>query len=415
MSSVLKVRDRATFPMMHCIKQPAGTFKVMAELSDAFSPISQIEDMETTFTNNGVDNGLQTKSLLTSKGNESSVQEPMVTSEVSTVHRVPDAVTSHRTSQEIEERFSPTAVNPCLTVNSITEINAVSTECKSNLKYGCDNNTEDKENITTVLTAIAAETSCPDVNTTPSKHHSNTEDNDAEVVRRAQEQGCVNVIFPGIVTQEGCCRFVSEILKCILYQRQQLPMTYDQLVYSQKKQHTQMQDKDSVRRGPEQTNAGWRKCQQTLQDMEEVLQQLELLFCLSRVPRVLLLMGGSLVLPKELYEINMEGLVLSGGDQSLRVSSCLRQLFRTLFVADLLSDSRSVRLMSTTILVLAHRDCGVGWFRPKLQFKVPTRVQNQMIALSSDPSSFREVRAEESDWQDYVWFQAPVTIKGFSN
>lgn len=156
MSSVLKVRDRATFPMMHCIKQPAGTFKVMAELSDAFSPISQIEDMETTFTNNGVDNGLQTKSLLTSKGNESSVQEPMVTSEVSTVHRVPDAVTSHRTSQEIEERFSPTAVNPCLTVNSITEINAVSTECKSNLKYGCDNNTEDKENITTVLTAIAA-------------------------------------------------------------------------------------------------------------------------------------------------------------------------------------------------------------------------------------------------------------------
>lgn len=175
------------------------------------------------------------------------------------------------------------------------------------------------------------------------------------------------------------------------------------------------QDKDSVRRGPEQTNAGWRKCQQTLQDMEEVLQQLELLFCLSRVPRVLLLMGGSLVLPKELYEINMEGLVLSGGDQSLRVSSCLRQLFRTLFVADLLSDSRSVRLMSTTILVLAHRDCGVGWFRPKLQFKVPTRVQNQMIALSSDPSSFREVRAEESDWQDYVWFQAPVTIKGFSN
>lgn len=46
----------------------------------------------------------------------------------------------------------------------------------------------------------------------------------------------MNVIFPGTVTQDGCCRFVSEILKCVLYQRQQLPMTYDQLVYSQKKQ-----------------------------------------------------------------------------------------------------------------------------------------------------------------------------------
>lgn len=64
----------------------------------------------------------------------------------------------------------------------------------------------------------------------------NIEENDAEVVRRAQEEGRVNVIFPGMVTQDSCCRFVSEILKCVLYQRQQLPMTYDQLVYSQKKQ-----------------------------------------------------------------------------------------------------------------------------------------------------------------------------------
>jgi len=64
-----------------------------------------------------------------------------------------------------------------------------------------------------------------------------TELNDAEVVRRAREEGRVDVVLPGTVSQEGCCRFVSEILKCILYQRQQLPMTYDQLVYSQKKEH----------------------------------------------------------------------------------------------------------------------------------------------------------------------------------
>eukprot|EP00064_Thunnus_orientalis_P008722 superscaffoldBa00001059_g8745 len=235
-------------------------------------------------------------------------------------------------------------------------------------------------------------------------------------MRRAQEEGRVNVVFPGTVTQEGCCRFVSEILKCILYQRQQLPMTYDQLVYSQKKQQASMQDKDVVSRRPVQSaDMDWRKCQQTLQELEEVLQQLEVLFSLSKVPRVLLLMGGSIVLPKELYEINMEALILTAGDQCLRVSSCLRQLFRTLFVADLLSDTRPVRLMPTTVLVLAHRDCGVGWFRPKLQFKVPTRVKNQIIALSTDPSVCAETRAEGSDWQDYVWFQAPMTIKGFSN
>lgn len=148
-----------------------------------------------------------------------------------------------------------------------------------------------------------------------------------------------------------------------------------------------------------------------MQELEEVLQQLEVLYSLSRVPRVLLLLGGSVILPKELYEINMEALVVAGGDRCLRVSSCLRQLFRTLFVADLLSDARPVRLMPTTVLVLAHRNCGAEWFRPKLQFKVPTRVKKQVISLSTDSRSHKELTP---DWQDYVWFQAPMTIKGFN-
>lgn len=169
------------------------------------------------------------------------------------------------------------------------------------------------------------------------------------------------------------------------------------------------------RRPVQSADLNGRKRQQTLQEIHEVLQQLEVLFSLSRVPRVLLLMGGFIVLPKEMYEINMEALVVAGGDQSLRVSSCLRQLFRTLFVADLLSDPKPVRLMPTTVFALAHRDCDVGWFRPKLQFKVPTRVKNQIITLTSDPNTCNVPKAEESVWKDYVWFQAPITIKGFSN
>uniref|UniRef100_A0A3B4T9Z2 MAD2L1 binding protein n=1 Tax=Seriola dumerili TaxID=41447 RepID=A0A3B4T9Z2_SERDU len=327
----------------------------MAEVSDVFKTTSNSEEAENASNINSGDNGIQRRLSFSSEKDISTLD----TCDVSTLQSVPDNSSSCLPSADIVEQLSPQA------------------------------------------------RSLPDSNVTASKQHGDTEDSDAEVVRRAQEEGCVNVVFPGTVTQEGCCRFVSEILKCILYQRQQLPMTYDQLVYSQKKQQASMPVKSA--------DMDWRKCQQTLQELEEVLQQLEVLFSLSRVPRVLLLLGGSLILPKELYEINMEALVLAGGDQCLRVSSCLRQLFRTLFVADLLSDTRPVRLMSTTVLVLAHRDCGVGWFRPKLQFKVPARVKNKVIALSTDPSTFEEPRAEGSEWQDYVWFQAPMTIKGFSN
>ena len=60
------------------------------------------------------------------------------------------------------------------------------------------------------------------------------QERDAEVVTKAQEEEHVDVVFPGTVSLYGCCQFVCEILKCVLYQRQQLPMTYDQLKSSQR-------------------------------------------------------------------------------------------------------------------------------------------------------------------------------------
>uniref|UniRef100_A0AAY4E801 MAD2L1 binding protein n=1 Tax=Denticeps clupeoides TaxID=299321 RepID=A0AAY4E801_9TELE len=227
----------------------------------------------------------------------------------------------------------------------------------------------------------------------------------------AKEECMVDVVFPGRVTKEGCCRFVCEILKCVLYQRQQLPMTYDQLVYHQKQQ----QAEEIVAWRPLRA-AGewdWRKCHRTLQAVEEVLTHLEILFSLSLVPRVLLMLGGSVLLPKELYELNMEDVSLGTGDCSLRTSVCLRQLFRALFVADILPDARPVRLMTTTVMALAHRDCGVTGFCPKMNFRVPVRVKKQVIRLSCDRSVARAMLEHPSDWADYVWFQAPVNIKGF--
>uniref|UniRef100_A0A671YRF3 MAD2L1 binding protein n=2 Tax=Sparus aurata TaxID=8175 RepID=A0A671YRF3_SPAAU len=393
----------------------------MAEDPNIFKPTLNPEyaDNKTVFKTG--ESEVKRRLSFTSDKDIGSAEEPNVTCEVLTLTLLSFTDDSNSCGTSAEQR-SPQDVNTLLKAKNGAELKEASSEHRLNTKQHCVNNSEDKENTATTITpdntqeqGTSGQSSVQDSNVTPSKQHNSTEASDAEVVRRAREEGLVSVVFPGTATQEGCCRFVSEILKCILYQRQQLPMTYDQLVYSQKKQQASMQDKDTVSRRPVQSaDMDGRKCQQTLQELEEVLQQLEVLFSISKVPRVLLLMGGSLVLPKEVYEINMEALAVASGDQCLRVSSCLRQLFRTLFVADLLSDTKPVRLMSTTVLVLAHRDCGVGWFRPKLQFKVPTRVKNQIIALSTDPSTFKGQRAEGSDWQDYVWFQAPMAIKGFS-
>ncbi|XP_034407631.1 MAD2L1-binding protein [Cyclopterus lumpus] len=405
--------------MMQFGRNPAGTFKTMAGDSNKLKSTPDSENA--SFINNG-DIEITRRLTFPSEEVVGPLEEPKMTSKQLALQSVPDDSDSCRLSAEVATQLSPQVVNTRLKVENATEFKDASPEHRLNPKQHIGYDAEDKENTALPSSTgpadnpqddTSCQTSFQDSNVNASKQHCNTEDIDSEAMRKALDEGLVNVVFPGTVTQEGCCRFVSEILKCILYQRQQLPMTYDQLVYSQKKQQASMQDKDIVSRRPVQAaDMEWRKCQQTLQELEEVLQQLEVLFSLSRVPRVLLLMGGSLILPKELYEINMEALILAG-DKCLRVSSCLRQLFRNLFVADLLSDIRPVRLMPTTVLALAHRDCGVGWFRPKLQFKMPTRVKHQIIALSTDPSIYKEPRAQGSDWLDYVWFQAPMTIKGF--
>uniref|UniRef100_A0A3Q3AS00 MAD2L1 binding protein n=2 Tax=Kryptolebias marmoratus TaxID=37003 RepID=A0A3Q3AS00_KRYMA len=386
---------------MQCGQVQARTFKNMAELSDSVK--SNPEDAENVSV-------VKRRLSFPSQKNISLAGEPNADRSARSLQSV------RRLSAEKAERLpSSEATDECTEEKNAAKLKDVS------LKQNRTNNAEDKENAAMPLTDITEGSAREDAsgqgsNLTANQQHTNVEEKDAEVARRAREEACVDVVFPGAVTQNSCYHFVSEILKCILYQRQQLPMTYDQLVYSQKKQQTSTQDKDAVsRRSMQSADPDRRKCQQTLQELEEVLQQLEVLFSLSRVPCVLLLMGGSVVLPKELYEINMEALVLAAPDQSLRVSSCLRQLFRTLFVADLLSDARPVRLMPTTVLALAHRDCGVSWFRPKLQFKVPTRVKNKTIALCTDPGTWKGPGAAGSDWQDYVWFQAPMAIKGFSN
>ncbi|XP_052468755.1 MAD2L1-binding protein [Carassius gibelio] len=237
---------------------------------------------------------------------------------------------------------------------------------------------------------------------------------DEEIFRRAREEGRVNAVFPGRITQDGCCRFVCELLKCVLYQRQQMPMTYDQMVFFQKQQHNATQTVDTIIRRSVKPSEGldWRRCQRTLQELDEVLAHLEALFSLSRVPRVLFMLGGSTIIPSELYEVNMEAVAVGAGENSLRTSTCLRQLFRMLFVADLLSETKSVRLVTTTVMALGHRDCGVTGFKPKMDFKVPTKVKRQVISIASDLSLTGELQKSKRDLEDYIWFQAPVTVKG---
>ncbi|XP_051008855.1 MAD2L1-binding protein [Acomys russatus] len=220
-------------------------------------------------------------------------------------------------------------------------------------------------------------------------------------------RGLVPVVFPGPVSQEGCCQFTCELLKHVMYQRQQLPLPYEQLKHFYRKSSPQAED--TARKKPRVTSEmNSRKCQQALAELESVLSHLEDFFARTPVPRVLILLGGNALSPKEFYELDLSRLAPFSVDQSLNTASCLRRLFRAIFLADAFSELQAPPLMGTIVMVQGHRDCGEDWFRPKLNYRVPSRGHKFTVTLSCGRPSIPTMASE-----DYIWFQAPVTLKGF--
>nr|XP_056709331.1 MAD2L1-binding protein [Euleptes europaea] len=228
----------------------------------------------------------------------------------------------------------------------------------------------------------------------------------------------VSVAFPGLVTRQGCFHFTCELLKHVLYQRQQLPLPYEQFAGFSRRQlpGSPRQDEDVIRKVYSRDPDNNKKCQQVLGDLEKVFQHLEIMFNLTMVPRVLILLGGTAVSPKELYEINLQGISVGDTKESLQTAACVRKLFHSLFLADVFSDLQAVPTMSVIVMVQGHRNCGIDWFRPKLNYKVPARGRKLTVNLSCSDrdgptlASYVEVN---SALNDYIWFQAPVTVKGF--
>ncbi|XP_053919281.1 MAD2L1-binding protein-like isoform X2 [Cuculus canorus] len=233
--------------------------------------------------------------------------------------------------------------------------------------------------------------------------------------RRRNEPGMacpsVRVSFPGAVSRESGYRFARDLLKHVLYQRQQLPLPYEQLGCFCRR------DEDASKK-PSSLDRASKKWQQLLTDLEGLFRHMEVMFSLTRVPRVLFLLGGTVMSPREFYELNLESICEGSAEDSLEPASCVRKLFHSLFVADVFSELEDLPVMGTVVMLQGHRSCGDDWFRPKLNYQVPTRGRKLTVNLSCDggidiSASPYQPLASTSTWEDYVWFQAPVTLKGF--
>jgi hypothetical protein len=194
--------------------------------------------------------------------------------------------------------------------------------------------------------------------------------------------------------------------------------------------------------------------QRLVHSVETVFQTIQNVFTSGEtVKQVLIVLGVNIVCPKESYLVSFPTEFYEG--HSLARQACVSRLFRTLYTADFLGTSKAITSCTNLfVLFLAPRSCKhQQWsLTPRLSYKVPVIGArytvnvvfhgNKVMKTSSglnfvgedldisgihplDKSDLNDsatdcgtpvARTEVgpcSDELEFVWFEAPVVVKGY--
>jgi hypothetical protein len=97
--------------------------------------------------------------------------------------------------------------------------------------------------------------------------------------------------------------------------------------------------------------------------------------------QVLLLLGGTVVSPKEAYVICMPPLCPEA--DNLRLTSCVKSMYRQLIGHDVMASEQVLPPTNLVLLLRAPRQCGLTWFRAKQMFKLSSRGRQFHLNLVS--------------------------------
>ncbi|XP_070577148.1 MAD2L1-binding protein-like [Ptychodera flava] len=213
-----------------------------------------------------------------------------------------------------------------------------------------------------------------------------------------------DVRLDGHVPSHLQSRLVMETIKYLLYQREQIPMPLEHL----KRRYVTQEMESRCKKRPSLED---RKCLQTLETVEELFSQIDNVFQMTHVNRIMVLFGSTVVSPKEVYVLDLSYL---NSDVIMEDASCksgVRTLMRALITNRVLSEVDSLPKTNTMVLLETHRDSHQDWFKPKTSFRMPIRGKRFEIRYSSKDT---QVPVETINKENYIWYQAPRPIKGFT-
>lgn len=130
----------------------------------------------------------------------------------------------------------------------------------------------------------------------------------------------------------------------------------------------------------------YKKISKLITSLEDIFKKLvETFEVCPEIRQILILLGGTVLSPKESYLISFPPY----HPESSNVSSkfCVRYFLRELISQDLVGKLKDIRITNTIIMVKAPQDSGITWFLPKPNFTIPVRGEQFSFNLISKPNS----------------------------
>ncbi|KAK6639587.1 hypothetical protein RUM43_007860 [Polyplax serrata] len=268
----------------------------------------------------------------------------------------------------------------------------------------------------------------------------------------ASDSCTIETELKDILTIESCTTLVAELIKFILYRKQQLPYTFDRLKYLiTKKNSKEMQENASSVPS---------SVERQFKIAENGLETLELLFEKTReeladskkgcISEVALLFGSTPMTPKQVYIIHLPKLCLDHSAKNHPERKHLVHLLQSVILSNNLSAMLTKPMSPTNmyLFIKKHRNCELGnesdlnqWFIPKNSYQIPRSGQHFHIKFNHPNSHTQNCTCRgfsiyseatgaslipkilehkpeidvELEEEDNCWYQADRIFKGFTD
>ena len=261
---------------------------------------------------------------------------------------------------------------------------------------------------------------------------------------------------------------LSEVLKYVLYTRNQIPLPYDQLLKAKTAASIKSQGKESgyftaAPSKPQATSWQEKRFHDKIQKLQSLLSSFQCVCAKagSSVREVIFVLGATLVSPKTTYRIVIDDALVRKDASSLTGENLRRYTVKNLVSIGMETDDKQISQTNCCVLLLAPRWVVTGFGRnalPRMTFKVMPRGSHTNLRLSlSDHtitnckpterpktinhSAKEQEHVEEGDEEsselashlnnlqlsdsaesrikpeqdsDYIWYQIPTIFSGLS-